>query len=67
MTYSLVLILGGAVHSVGSYPSLAQCSAAQAEFQAQAQVAGCVLQSDPAADLHRALTVLQQFVRAQGD
>lgn len=63
MIYSLILILGSA-QSVGSYRDLAQCRAAATEWQSQGVTAGCVQQADPSAELDRAVSLMQQFIRA---
>ena len=68
--YSLILIVAsGAINSVGTYGTLADCNHDRAQFSSTTNVvAACVQQPDPKVQLEQAQRLmfsLMQVVRAQ--
>jgi hypothetical protein len=68
MIYNLVLVVGTAVTTVGSYNDIGTCTNAQNQFQKQNVVAACVQQESPEEALNRAqsiFTLMQKFMDGQ--
>ena len=59
--YTLVIILGTALNSVGSYTDLKSCNIQVLELRSQEVKAICVQQQDPDLAMKKALTMMQSF------
>ena len=59
--YTLVIILGTALNSVGSYTDLKSCNTQVLELRSQEVKAICVQQKDPDLAMKKALTMMQSF------
>jgi hypothetical protein len=59
--YTLVIILGATLNSVGSYSDLKSCNIQVLELKSQEVKAICVQQQDPDLAMKKALTMMQSF------
>ena len=59
--YNIVIILGTALNTVGSYSDLKSCNTQALELKAQEIKAICVQQQDPDLAMKKALTMMQSF------
>jgi hypothetical protein len=59
--YNLVIILGTALNTVGSYSDLKSCNTQALELKSQEVKAICVQQQDPDLAMKKALNMMQSF------
>ena len=59
--YTLVIILGATLNSVGSYSDFKSCNTQVLELKSQEVKAICVQQQDPDLAMKKALTMMQSF------
>lgn len=62
MMYNLIIIVGTAVSTVGSYTDINSCTSAQTQLQKQNVVAACVQQESPEEAMKRMSSLMQNFI-----
>jgi len=60
--YSLILVLGTTISTVGSYHSLAACQEGMKQFTDQGVKAGCVAQADPKEAMEKMQSMMKHFM-----